>query len=378
MTSLPKAHPSEWKGGKPAGVNGRVAGSAAIPDRRLVTRPAADIAAEAVRWLWPDRIPFGMLTEILGDPGCGKSTITAALAAAVSRGRGFPPGYASGRAGGVLFLSAEDSASHTIRPRLEAAGADLARVHVLDHVEAGGRKFALTLPDHFDLIRAAADSHAATLIVMDPLNAFLSPKVDGNTDQDVRSQIMYPLKELAEATGAAVVLVRHLNKGSGTRAIYRGGGSIGYTGSVRVSLAAGKAADGRRYLCCNKSNVGPEPRAVEYTLEHGEDGGPACVAWGEESDMDADALFAPPAGGCTRPDRTEQAVAFLRDRLAGGPVDANTLKAESIEAGLSYSTLRRAKDHIGAKVKKCGYQGVWKWELPADANLPAAEGIPTL
>src|SRR5687768_5180847 len=62
------------------------------PKPRLVVRTVADIEPEAVEWLWPGRIPLGMLTMLDGDPGMGKSFITVALAAAVSTGGAMPGG----------------------------------------------------------------------------------------------------------------------------------------------------------------------------------------------------------------------------------------------------------------------------------------------
>src|SRR5262245_110104 len=49
---------------------------------RLETHPC--------RWLWPARIPPAKLTLLLGDPGVGKSLLTADLAARVSAGYAWP------------------------------------------------------------------------------------------------------------------------------------------------------------------------------------------------------------------------------------------------------------------------------------------------
>ncbi|MFO0852686.1 MAG: AAA family ATPase [Gemmataceae bacterium] len=332
------------------------------PVCRLVTRRADEIQPTRVSWLWNERIAYGMLSELIGDPGDGKSTITADLAARASRGWEFPPGNGTTDAPvDVLFLSAEDSAEAVIRPRLEAAGADLSRVHVLDHVLTGDRPGPLVLPDHFDLVRAKLDETGAKLIVIDPLNAFISGRVDGNTDQQVRAALLYPLKELAEATGAAVLIVRHLNKGGG-KAVYRGIGSIGFTGAVRVSLAAGRHPDDpdRRVISCVKSNIGPEPKGLEYRVAS--EGGTSTVVWGEELDVTADELLAPPAG--RRPQAKANAELFLKQLLGGGPRPADECERLLKEAGIAESTWRRAKDSLKVKSQKEGYPGKWYWVLP--------------
>src|SRR5436305_776759 len=67
---------------------------AAPPPRtgpRAVSRRAADIIARPVDWLWPGRVPRGMLTLLDGDPGLGKSSIVVDLAARVTRGWPMPP-----------------------------------------------------------------------------------------------------------------------------------------------------------------------------------------------------------------------------------------------------------------------------------------------
>lgn len=75
----------------------------------------------------------------------------------------------------------------------------------------------------------------AKLVIIDPLMAFLSGSVDSNKDQDIR-RCLQTLAKVAEKEDATILFLRHLNKAAGTKAIYRGGGSIGIIGAVRVGL----------------------------------------------------------------------------------------------------------------------------------------------
>src|ERR1051326_702755 len=85
----------------------------------LVTMCIADIEAKPVSWLWPGRIARGKVTIIAGDPGLGKSQITASIAAVVTTGGCWPVDRGQSDTGAVLFLTAEDDAADTLRPRLE-------------------------------------------------------------------------------------------------------------------------------------------------------------------------------------------------------------------------------------------------------------------
>src|SRR4051812_25340935 len=88
----------------------------------------ADVFPEKVAWLWPGRIPAGKITVLDGDPGLGKSTLALDLAARVSMGASMPDGSSGVGRASVVLLSAEDGLADTIRPRLDAAGADASRV----------------------------------------------------------------------------------------------------------------------------------------------------------------------------------------------------------------------------------------------------------
>src|SRR5581483_5451812 len=85
---------------------------------------ATDVRPRPVEWLWPKRVPLGGITVLAGNPGLGKALLTLDLVARESRGE-------FGTPRGSVLLTAEDSLEHTVRPRLDAAGADVSLVHLV-------------------------------------------------------------------------------------------------------------------------------------------------------------------------------------------------------------------------------------------------------
>jgi len=180
----------------------------------------SEVAPERVRWQWEGRIARGKLNLMDGDPGTGKSAVATDMVARVSVGKTWPDG-ADCKAGGAVILSAEDGLADTIRPRFDAAGGDPSRVVAISTVpDAEGNERQIAIPDDLAIIEAAMERVEAVLVVIDPLMAFLPGEVNSHRDQDVR-RALAPLARLAERTGAAVVVVRHLNKASGGNALYR-------------------------------------------------------------------------------------------------------------------------------------------------------------
>jgi hypothetical protein len=342
----------------------------------LKVRTMADVVTKAVPWLWPGRVPLGMLTLLDGDPSLGKSTITADIAARLTRGLPMPGAAAPEcPAADVLFLAAEDSAEHTIRPRLEAAGADLARCHLLDAADLGDRERPPKLPDDLPAIELLIAEKGIKLVVIDPILGFLNGGVDSNSDQSARD-VLHAIKLAAERTGAAVVCLRHLNKRGAGPAMYRGGGSIAFTASARSALVAAKHPDrpDARVLATVKCNLAAIPKAIGYTLEDA--GGVPRIAWGDELDLTADDLLAaaaPPA----RDTAIEDAKDALAGWLDGGPVPSEDLYRRAADAGISRRTLHRAKDALGVRASKAGFAGPWTWTLPIPPPTdPDGEPLP--
>lgn len=204
-----------------------------------VGRFLSEVQPERVRWLWPGRLARGKLNILDGDPGTGKSALTVDLAARVSVGRPWPDGSPC-ETGGVAILSAEDGVTDTIRPRLDAAGGDATKVLDISTVPSGNgdqsERIASIVHD-LGIVQRGIERVNARLLIIDPLMAFLPSEVNSYSDQDVR-RALAPVAKLAEETGVAVVIVRHLTKAPGGNPLYRGGGSIGScaTGTLGLSM----------------------------------------------------------------------------------------------------------------------------------------------
>src|SRR5690606_26564931 len=157
-----------------------------------VTVRLADVKPERIDWLWTGRLARGKLHVIDGDPGRGKSTITIGWAAVVTTGGWWPDGEHAGTPAGVVILSAEDGLADTIRPRLDAAGADPTRVVALTGVRRvdpdTGEAYDVspTLPEHLAALEAAIREVDAALVIVDPLMAYLGADTNSYRDQDVR------------------------------------------------------------------------------------------------------------------------------------------------------------------------------------------------
>ncbi len=330
----------------------------------------ADVQPEEVRWLWPRRLPRGKLTLVDGDPGLGKSLITLDLAARVSRGWSMPDGAGATDPAGVVLLGAEDDLADTIRPRLDAAGADVTRIGALTGVRRTLESGAVTLdvPTVGDLeaLRDAIARVHAALVVIDPLMAYLPGAVDSHRDQDVRRSLA-PLAALAAETGCSVLVVRHLNKAGMGSALYRGGGSIGIIGAARCGLLVGRDPDDesgeRRILAVTKSNLAAIPPALAYRLQTA--GGAVRVEWLGECEQTADTLVCGAQAPAER-SALREARAWLRDVLGAGPMPARDVQAQARQAGIAEPTLRRARQEERVQVIRSGFGpgGQWTWQLP--------------
>ncbi|HJZ58385.1 MAG TPA: AAA family ATPase [Gemmataceae bacterium] len=349
------------------------------PPARLFSRALAEVESRAVEWVWTDRLPLGMLTILDGDPAHGKSLISLDIAARFSRGWNMPrcDDEALPEPGGVLLLAAEDSAEHTIRPRADAAGADLTLIRVSETIRIGKNERPIRLPDDIEALEREMKEHQIRLLVIDPFLGFLSQAIDSHKDQSVRD-VLHQLKLLAGRTGAEVLALRHLGKAGAGNALYRGLGSIAITAAARVVITVGEhpSEQGVRVMATTKNNLSKTARSLTYRIV--DDRGQPIIRWGEECDITANDL-----GVSTGRERGEAGYAakeFLRDLLANGPKRESEVNARAEAADISEATVRRAKKSLKVRSRKLP-TGPWVWELPvegahADGGPEGAHPIP--
>lgn len=192
------------------------------------------VTKSEVDWLWYPYIPYGKLTLVQGDPGCGKSTLMVNLIAALSAGGILPDGRKLKRPVRTIYQCSEDGISDTIKPRLIAAGADCSNVAFLDE-----EKDILTLAD--EKIRRAIADFNAKLLVIDPVQAYLG-EADLANALSMR-RVLRQLAQWAQSYDCAIVLVGHLNKREGSKDLYRGMGSIDLVAAARSVLQIEKVSD---------------------------------------------------------------------------------------------------------------------------------------
>ena len=330
----------------------------------------SNVQHKPVAWLWQGRIPLAKLTMLDGDPERGKSCITTDIAARFSAGSPMPDGQHVGQ-GNVLFIAAEDAVDDTIAPRFRAAEGDpeCAFFYPLPRDEETGRVRPLTIPEDLDDIEDRIRDDEIKLVIVDPITAFLSARISTNNDASVRKALT-PLKEVAETNGCAFILVRHLNKDSGeSKALYRGGGSIAFTGAARSAMVVAEHPDeeGVLVLARVKGNVAKPVPNLTYRLESWEgDETVPKVVWLGTTDLTANDLFKK-TGRSEAPARDE-AERIIVEILANGPVPSKELQEEVFSAGVKKATYERARESLGVTATRVrdvmGKTNLWYSYLP--------------
>lgn len=342
----------------------------------LISTCLADVQAEPILWLWDQRLACGKLSIITGNPGLGKSQITASLAAVVTTGGRWPVTRDQAPQGSVIILSAEDDPKDTIRPRMEAAGADLSRVHLVSAIktttergEPSTRGFDISRD--IDRLRLRmVELGDVRLVIIDPISAYMG-KADSHNNTEVRA-VLAPLQEAAQQFGAAILAVSHLNKSQGQDALLKTQGSVGFVAAARAVWGVAKDKDNpsRRLFMPLKNNLGTDETGLAYSIEeyHLEGTEPRIktsrILWENQLiTQSAEEVFASDDDKSALGDAEN----FLRDALSMGWTSTKELQGQAKRAGISWTTAVRAKARLRAKATRqggLGSSGAWGWELP--------------
>ena len=342
----------------------------------------SEVICRKLQWLWPNRVPLGKLTLLVGDPEQGKSFLTLDMAARITRGRGWPdqPKQRAPR-GSVIVLSAEDDSDDTIVPRLKKAGANLNQCVILKASRAAdGLARPVSLDRDLGVVRRTLlDNPDCRMVVIDPISAYLG-QVDGNSNTHLRS-LLFPLGELAAERGVAVVMVSHLNKRTSAQAMYRTMGSMAF---VAVSRAAWLVVrdpknEERRLMLSVKNNLTDRPQGMAFRLAAASKHAIAKIAW-EKTPVDltlAEALEISSGFNLAEQryrDHEHWVVTWLREELSDGPKTRTQLGLDGMFESVSKDQMYRAAKRLGVVMRKKGM--TWddaEWMLPEHAEKNPAK-----
>lgn len=333
----------------------------------------ANVPERELQPLWPGILWLGKPTLLVGDPGLGKSQLALAIAATVSSGGTWPCSSDKAEVGDVLLVSAEDDAGDTIKPRLIAAGANLDRVHVVTAthlVDDDGERTEslLTLTDHGSaLVAAMRRMSNPRLLIVDPFSAFMSG-TDSHNNAEVRAALS-TLAKAAQELMVAVLLIGHLNKGAGGKAMYRAAGSLAFVAAARAAYLVERDPDDQafRLMLPIKNNLAKDTCGFRFSIAEADNGAP-YVRWADQAVVEgADELLARiavPREAATD-SRVREVCDWLKAELADGlPHSAAQLWEESEGKGFSKRAVKQACVSLGLHKRQIGFRGAWHWQLP--------------
>lgn len=312
----------------------------------------SEVQSQEIKWLWYPFIAYGKTSIVQGDPGDGKSTLILNIAAKLSRGERLEPEMNIDKPVNVIYQTAEDGLADTVKPRLEQAGADCSRISIIDESEK-----SLSMLD--ERIEKAIIETGAKLFILDPIQAYLGGGTDMNRANEAR-EMTKNLGNIAERTGCAIVLIGHMNKGSGAKAAYRGMGSIDFFAVARSVMLVGRieGQPDMRAVVQIKNNLAPfgHPKAFELT----QDG----FRWIGDYEITADEVL---GGIVPKASKLEIAKQFLRDRSGANVMILSTeIIEQAAQEGISKRTLEAAKKELKIDAKKINSRWYWDLSLKTD------------
>lgn len=368
----------------------KLVGKNGSPSRRkAVWICMADVEPQPERWLWFRRVPLDAVSMFAGNAGDGKSSLALAVAAGITRGMSWPdrPNEPV-EVGSVVILQAEMNLGMVVRARLEAEGADMSLVHLLETVtdEDG-------LPSPFSLARDIPVLEEKVrkinevgpkvrLVIIDPIGSY-THGADENSNNGIHG-LIDPLRRFAEEFGLAMLLLAHLNKSMSTDILQRIAGSVAFGATARMIwyVSDHPHDPARKILSFVKGNALESYKlGLSYSYCEGRHKwDPEPVRWvaNEVAKLLMDQVPADPSerAGDRGPERDaiKAAIAVIEEALVSGPARQDDLREAVLEEGISLATFKRTLAGLkrAGKVEECPGEGKRKWVRWA-ASLPLSE-----
>lgn len=303
-----------------------------------------------LEWVWPDWIPRGHVTMIVGAQGVGKSYFAAALISAVGGYQSWPDSTNGPTPSRNALLTETEGMKREYAKRLKLMGVTDVQGKVLFGPQFNEFEHEYLDTDGYalDLARLFGEYHPGILVV-DSLSGAHSMK---ENDATIR-KLAQACTSWAAELQIPIVLVHHVRKRSPlektTITIDRVRGSSTLTQFCRSIIGIWKVGeeDDTVRIEVIKSNFCVPPPALGMRISGGK---PKFGA-------------APQVTTKAAP-TTQQAVNFLNERLAKGPVEIHVLREDGEDEGISKTALYRAKRKLD--VEKVKVVGKWCWGLPEE------------
>jgi archaellum biogenesis ATPase FlaH len=313
----------------------------------LVFRSAGEIPVEETKFLWRPYLPAGELCMLAGHPGVGKSYLSLAIAADLTRGL-LPDGNAVEPQHVVLF-NAEDSLSKTVIPRLRKLKADLSRVSI------NGEHFTFH-EAVFAQMRKHIEERKAGFVIIDPLTSFFPSKVNMNVANEVREQTK-ALISIAHDLNCVILVVHHYGKNLQVdNAVHRILGSQDLAAAPRSAMSI-QVDDTKKTLVHIKHNLSAAGKSLVYEIK--EEG----LFWLGESDLKASELIEN-KDRATKQDKIEEWLGSVLG-VQGREMEAGDVYNLAKMEGYSESTVLRAAKSLKITRRmqnvKEGRISYWSW-----------------
>ncbi len=107
----------------------------------------------------------------------------------------------------MAIINCEDDAATIQRPRLDAAGADCSRVHLLDDLELNGNEAWIDFSNFAKPIEDYITENQISLLVIDPISGHIGGKKQNDT-AEVR-EVLQKLQAMAKRTGCTIIAITH-------------------------------------------------------------------------------------------------------------------------------------------------------------------------
>lgn len=323
-----------------------------------------EVEEEELDWIWYPYLARGELTILEGDPGLGKSYMAQMVAGAIVDGRRLPQDKPTGQKptqGKVAYFDMENSAGTVTKRRLVDNG-----VKNLKHYLQEETPFSIDDDEALEDVYEALEKLKPTLVVFDTLNTYIG-KADTHKSSEVQQAFAH-FRQIAKDFNCATLVLRHLTKSKGgDKAIYRGQGSIAFTGLARVVMTVGQLPEEPdvRVMAVTKINVTKPPKAICFTIQEMK-GDRSQFVWGDYVNLSSDDILSGPAKKGSEGNDVEEAKAFIQEVIADGPEEFIKIKRMAEKRSISTRTLKRAAQAVGVEEITTGPKSrqVVNWGLP--------------